>query len=72
MPITDRKQLTLYPESVINRQAANAYEKLKNSKKIKLIDKGKDFNKIIDIGDKISFAVSSFFKSQNKWKWRNS
>ena len=66
VPITDRKQLTLYPESVINRQAANAYEKLKNSKKIKLIDKGKDFNKIIDIGDKISFAVSSFFKSQNK------
>ena len=37
VPITERKQLTIYPESVINNQAAKAYEKLKNSKKIKLI-----------------------------------
>ena len=66
VPITDRKQLTLYPESVINRQAANAYNKLKNSKKIKLINKGKDLNNIIDIGEKISKAVSTFFISQNQ------
>ena len=66
VPITDRKQLTLYPESVINRQAANAYNKLKNSKKIKIINKGKDLNNIIDIGEKISKAVSTFFNSQNK------
>ena len=66
VPITERKQLTLYPESVINRQAAQAYEKLKNSKKIKLINKGKELNNIIDIGDKISKSVSLFFKSQNK------
>ena len=32
VPITERKQLTIYPESAINRQAAKAYEKLKNSK----------------------------------------
>ena len=66
VPITDRKQLTLYPESVINRQAATAYNKLKNSKKIKLINKGKDLNNIIDIGEKISNAVSAFFDKQNK------
>ena len=66
VPITDRKQLTLYPESVINRQAATAYNKLKNSKKIKLINKGKDLNNIIDIGEKISNAVSAFFNKQNK------
>ena len=66
VPITERKQLTLYPESVINRQAALAYEKRKNSKKIKLINKGKELNNIIDIGDKISKSVSLFFKSQNK------
>ena len=65
VPITDRRQLTIYPESVINAQAAKAYEKLKNSKKVKLIEKGKDLNNIIDIGDKISKSVSIFFKNQN-------
>ena len=66
VPITERKQFTIYPESVINNQAAKAYENLKNSKKIKLIEKGKDFNNIIDIGEKISSSVSSFFKNENK------
>ena len=33
VPITERKQLTLYPESVINRQAANAYAKFKTKAK---------------------------------------
>ena len=65
VPITDRRQLTLYPESAINAQAAKAYEKLKNSKNIKLINKGKDFNNIVDIGDKISKSVSVFFQNQN-------
>ena len=65
VPITERKQLALYPESVINRQAAAAYQKLKNSKKIKLINEGKDLNKIIDIGEKIAESVSVFFKRKN-------
>ena len=65
VPITDRRQLTIYPESTINAQAAKAYEKLKNSKKIKLINKGKDLNNVIDIGEKISKSVSIFFKNQN-------
>ena len=64
VPITQRKQLTLYPESVINRHAAKAYEKLKNSKKIKLINKGKDINNIKNIGEKIANSVSVFFKKQ--------
>ena len=63
LPIED--SLTIYPESAINAQAAKAYEKLKNSKKIKLINKGKDLNNIIDIGDKISKSVSIFFQNQN-------
>ena len=46
VPITERKQLTLYPESVINNHAAKAYAKLKNSKKIKLITKGKDLESV--------------------------
>ena len=54
----------MYPESVINRQAAKAYEKFKNSKKIKFINKGKDLNDIKIIGEKIANSVSVFFKKQ--------
>ena len=35
VPITERRQLTLYPESVINRQAAKAYENFKKKSKSK-------------------------------------
>jgi len=64
VPITERKQLTIYPESAINRQAAKAYEKLKNSKKVKLISKGKELDNIINIGEKISKSVSVFFRNK--------
>ena len=59
VPITDRKQLTLYPESVINEQAANAYNKLK-IQKIKLVTKGKDLNNVIDIGEKFLIQYRHF------------
>ena len=64
VPITERKQLTLYPESVINNHAAKAYAKLKNSKKIKLITKGKDLDSVKNIGKKIAKSVSVFFQKQ--------
>ena len=66
VPITERKQFKLYPESVINRQAAKAYATLKNSKKIKLINEGNDLKEIKDIGEKISNSVSIFFKNKNQ------
>ncbi len=66
VPITERRQLSIIPESTINRKAAQAYDKLKNSKKIKLVKEGKDFNNIINIGEKISKSVSIFFKKQGK------
>ena len=66
VPITERRQLSIIPESTINRKAAQAYDKLKNSKKIKLVKEGKDLNNIIDIGEKISKSVSIFFKKQGK------
>ena len=44
VPITERKQLALYPESVINNQAAKAYEDFK--KRIKLIKKGDDLEDV--------------------------
>jgi len=64
VPITERKQLTIYPESVINNHAAKAYTKLKNSKKIKLINEGKDLENIKNIGGKIAKSVSVFFEKQ--------
>jgi len=66
VPITERRQFKLYPESVINRQAAKAYANLKNSKKIKLINEGNDLKEIKDIGEKISNSVSIFFKNKNQ------
>ena len=59
VPITQRKQLSIYPEASINRSAAKAYESFKT--KNKLIIKGKQLSSIIEIGKRIEFAVSSFF-----------
>ena len=66
VPITERKQLTLYPESVINRQAAKAYEDFKKKSKSKLITSGSDLNSIIKIGEKIESSVTSFFNQKNE------
>ena len=62
VPITERKQLTLYPESVINRQAANAYAKFKT--KVKLINSGKQLEEVKETGKKIQDAVSVFFSKK--------
>ena len=64
VPITERKQLSIIPESRINQQAAAAYENFR--KKTKLINSGKQLNQIREIGKKMEDSVSSFFKSQGK------
>jgi len=64
VPITDRKQLTIIPESKINSQAAIAYEKFRI--KTKLVKKGPQLKEVIEIGKKIEKAVSAFFLSKNK------
>ena len=64
VPITDRKQLTIIPESKINSQAAAAYEQFRS--KTKIITKGSQLNEVIEIGKRIEVAVSAFFQSQNK------
>ena len=63
-PITERKQLKLLPESTINRQAAQLYERVKS--KTKLSDDKDQLNEIKEIGGKIENAVSSYFDSVNK------
>tara|TARA_B110001452_G_scaffold230125_1_gene206331 strand:+ start:1036 stop:1809 length:774 start_codon:yes stop_codon:yes gene_type:complete len=62
VPITDRKQLTIFPEAKINMQAASAYAKFKT--KAKLITKGSQLKEVINIGKKIEIAVSAFFKAK--------
>ena len=57
--ITDRKQLTIIPESKINSQAAAAYAQFKT--KAKLINEGAKLKEVIEIGKKIEVAVSTFF-----------
>jgi predicted Zn-dependent protease len=64
VPITDRKQLSIIPESRINRQAAAAYENFRS--KAKLINKGTQLKEIRSIGKKMEVAVSTFFKNESK------
>ncbi len=62
-PITDRKQLKLLPESTINRQAAQLYERVKA--KTKLSNDKEQLSIIKNVGSKIEEAVSSYFDSVN-------
>jgi predicted Zn-dependent protease len=64
VPITDRKQLALIPESKINSQAAAAYEQFRA--KTKLITEGKQLKEIIEIGKRIEISVSTFFTSKGQ------
>ena len=62
-PITDRRQLKIIPESTLNRQAAQIYERVK--KNSKLIDDNKDFKEIKSIGQEIEYSVSSYFNQED-------
>ena len=64
VPITERRQLTIIPESKINRQAAAAYEQFRN--KTKLINDGSQLKEVREIGKKIEVAVSAFFNMKNE------
>ncbi len=62
-PITERRQLKLLPESKLNMQAAQIYEKVK--KKEKLIKSGKEIDNIKKIGKKMEFAIGEYFYQSN-------
>ena len=62
-PITDRKQLKLIPESKLNAQAAQIYEKVKQ--KEKMSDDLKALNEIKEIGKKIEFSIGAYFDREN-------
>ena len=63
VPITERKQLRIIPESTLNRQAAQIYEKVK--RKEKLSDDVNQLNEIKEIGHRIEEAVSEYFYRNN-------
>ena len=58
-PITERRQLKLIPESKLNMQAAQLYEKVKQ--KAKLSNDKDSLDKIIQIGSKIENSISEYF-----------
>tara|TARA_B100001057_G_C22675805_1_gene881755 strand:+ start:205 stop:1032 length:828 start_codon:yes stop_codon:yes gene_type:complete len=62
-PITKRKQLKLIPESKLNAQAAQIYEKVKD--KEKLITTGSTLKEIKEIGNKMEDSISEYFYQQN-------
>ena len=64
VPITERRQLSIFPESYINRQAFQLYENVK--KKTKLSNDKKKLDEIKEIGLRIENAVSAYFNSVNK------
>ena len=59
VPITDRKQLRIIPESKLNAQASKIYEKIKE--KEKLIKDGNTINQIKEIGKKMENSISEYF-----------
>ena len=73
VPITDRKQLRIIPESKLNAQAAQIYEKIKE--KEKLIKDGNTITQIKEIGKKMENSISEYFFQSNlddptsKFQW---
>ena len=62
-PITDRKQLKIIPESKLNAQAAEIYEKVKE--KEKMSEDIETLNLIKKIGSKIENSISEYFYREN-------
>ena len=64
VPITERKQLSIFSENYINRQAFQLYENVK--KKTKLSDDEKKLSEIKEIGKRIENAVYMYFEKTNQ------
>ena len=62
-PITERKQLKIIPESKLNAQAAQIYEKVKE--KEKMSEDIETLNLIKRIGSKMENSISEYFYREN-------
>ena len=63
VPITERKQLKIIPESKLNAKAAEIYEKVKEREKLSS-DLNK-LNEIKNIGKRIEYSISEYFERSN-------
>ena len=63
VPITERKQLKIIPESTLNAKAADIYEKVKEREKLSS-DLNK-LNEIKNIGKRIEYSISEYFERSN-------
>ena len=63
VPITQRRQLRIFSESKLNRQAAQIYEKIKKNEKMST-DLSK-LQEIKEIGKNIEFAIGEYFYQNN-------
>jgi len=61
-PITERRQFKIIPESKLNAQAAQIYEKVKNKEKLITDSKLKE---IKEIGKKMENSISEYFYQAN-------
>jgi predicted Zn-dependent protease len=59
VPITDRRQLKIIPETTLNAKAAMIYEKVKE--KEKMSDDIKSLNEIKNIGKRMENSISEYF-----------
>ena len=62
-PITRRKQLKIYPESSLNKQAAQIYEKIKEKEEL-ITDS--NLKNIKEIGKKMENSISEYFYQTNQ------
>ena len=62
-PITKRKQLKIYPESSLNKQAAQIYEKIKEKEEL-VTDS--NLKKIKEIGKRMENSISEYFYQTKK------
>jgi predicted Zn-dependent protease len=62
-PITDRRQLKIIPETKLNAQAAQIYEKVKE--KEKMSKDTRTLDEIKNIGGKMEDAISMYFEKSN-------
>ena len=63
VPITERKQFSIFPESYINRQAYQLYANVK--RKAKLSEDKTKLDEIKEVGKKIEESVTAYFDSTN-------
>jgi len=62
-PITGRRQLSVYPEGLANKHAAQYYDNFKSKNKLK--KSGKELDDVTEIAEKIIKGINIYFRREN-------